>query len=473
MKGESSYIDGQYSKVNSEKLNVINKYTGEEICSISMADESEIKLAIESSKKSFLEYSKLSAEKRYDLLSNFLKEFLSCKDELIELLVIEAGKPISYANSEYERCVETIRFGIEEVRRIGGEVVPMDFGLSENRKAFTQKFPIGPVLAISPFNFPLNLSLHKIVPALASGCSIILKPSPYTPSSCLLLAEIAMRAGFPKGLLNVVVCDNEKSELLVRDDSMKLLSFTGSPKIGWFLKSIAGKKKVVLELGGNASVIVDSSEDLAKIAKEVAKGAFLYSGQICISTQKVFVRKSLFEEFKKLLIKEVSLLETGDPKDKETIVGPLIDKVHVSRVLSWVEESKNAGANILCGGSLCPNNSNIILPTVIENYKDEDLVNREEIFGPVVLLKEFENDSEVIELVNDSRFGLQVGVYTNRIDFMKACFCSIEVGAVIMNSVPGFRVDHMPYGGIKDSGLGREGIRYAIDDMCEEKLLVI
>ena len=474
MKIKSSFINGKNSNhdTSMEKLVVNNKYTLKGIAEVSMASSSDIEEAVESSVKAFTKFSKMASGRRYDLLAKFIQIFKSNEERLTKLIVEEAGKPISYARSEFSRCVDTLMFALEETRRVGGEVIPMDFGASTGRRSFTSKFPIGPIIAISPFNFPLNLALHKIAPALASGCSIVLKPSPYTPLSSLLLGEFAAEAGYPEGVLNIVVCSNEKSEQLVRDERFKLLSFTGSPKIGWLLKSIAGKKKVVLELGGNACAVIDETSNITEAAKKVATGAFLYSGQICISTQKVFISKNIYQEFKEALLLETSKLIAGDPTVEETVLGPIIDKDHVSRILKWISESKSNGANILCGGKVLESNSQVIEATVVEDYHSDDLLNSEEVFGPVVLLKSFTTDTECIDLVNETRFGLQAGVFTNRLDFMKMCFEEIEVGGVIINSVPGFRVDNMPYGGIKDSGLGREGIKYAMEDMTEEKILV-
>ncbi|PIK15179.1 aldehyde dehydrogenase family protein [Halobacteriovorax sp. JY17] len=472
MENQSSFINGKFSKSSVDKLIVKDKFTLKEIAQISLATNDDVEESIVSSEKAFQKFSKYSSGQRYELLENFFQIFKSNEKKLINLIVQEAGKPISYARSEFSRCVETLRFALEETRRVGGEVVPMNFGPSTGRQAFTSKFPIGPVIAISPFNFPLNLALHKIAPALASGCTIVLKPSPYTPLTSLLLGEMAIEAGYPNGVLNIIICSNESSEVLVRDERFKLLSFTGSPKVGWYLKSIAGKKKVVLELGGNASVIVDETCNIQEVAKSIAMGAFLYAGQICISTQRVFIAENKYEEFKKCLVEETSKLVSGDPRLEETIVGPIIDRVHIERILSWLSEAKKRGASILIGGELKSESSQILTPAIIEKYQHDDLINCEEIFGPVVLIKPFSSDAEAIELVNDSRFGLQAGVFSNRLDFIKKCFLEIEVGGVIVNSIPGFRVDHMPYGGVKDSGLGREGIKYAIADMTEERLLV-
>jgi len=469
----SSFINGKFTNSSDKKLDIKNKYTLETIARVGLASAHEIEEAITSSVSAFHTYSKFTSGKRYDLLSKFLDLFIAKREELITLLISEAGKPRDYAAGEFDRCVETIRFALEETRRIGGEVVPMDFSNGSGKMAMTSRFAIGPVLGISPFNFPLNLTLHKLAPALASGCSIIIKPSPYTPQCNLLLGKLVQEAGFPDGLVNIVICENKESELLVRDERIKLLSFTGSPKIGWMLKSIAGKKKVILELGGNAAVIVDETSDIDRAAKEIAIGSFLYAGQICISTQRIFVAGKVYKEFKEKLISEASKLECGDPSKSGVMVGPIIDKVHVERIGQWIEEAKQGGAKLLLDGRSADVDHNILLPTLIENYKSEDKVCFEEVFGPVAILKEFKTEREAIDLVNDSRFGLQVGVYSNKLDFIKQCFKEIEVGALIVNSIPGFRIDNMPYGGVKDSGLGREGIKYAIDDMTDERLLII
>ncbi|OUR96870.1 hypothetical protein A9Q84_11070 [Halobacteriovorax marinus] len=473
MQIHSSFINGRYSTPNSKKINVINKFDGRVVSKVTYCTEEDIEEAISTSKLAFEEYKNFSAGKRYDLIAKLVALLEVKKEDFATLIAQEAGKPISYARAEVLRCVSTLKFALEESRRVGGTVVPMDFSHGENRNSFTQKFPIGPIIAIAPFNFPLNLALHKIAPALACGCSIVLKPSPYTPLSSLLFAELVEQAGFPKGVLNVVLCSNEQSEYLVKHETFKMLSFTGSPKIGWMLKNIAGKKKVTLELGGNAAVIVDDSVDIKKIADDIAVGAYLYAGQICISTQRIIVEQSIYAEFKELLIGAIQNIAIGDPLDEQTIVGPLIDKEHLRRVESWVEESKNSGATILCGGRVLNEDQNLYEPTLIENHSNTDLVFCEEVFGPVATISSFKDFNEAITLVNDSKFGLQAGVFSNRLDRIKQAFNELEVGAVLVNSIPGFRIDHMPYGGVKDSGLGKEGLIYAISDMTEEKLLVL
>jgi glyceraldehyde-3-phosphate dehydrogenase (NADP+) len=468
----SSFINGTFVPSYENQLIIKNKFSNETLTSVSLCNDEQLLESVKSSEDAFSKLKSFTAQKRYDLLSDLILKVTRDSEEMAQLISNESGKPIAYAKAEVSRSIATLEFAREESRRIHGEVIPMDFSNSLGRKSFTKKFPLGPILAISPFNFPLNLALHKIAPALACGCSVVLKPSLFTPLIALKLAELIEECGYPKGTLNVVICDNEKSEKLVRDDSFKLLSFTGSPDVGWMLKSLAGKKKVVLELGGNAAVIVDKGTDLKSVASSVATGAFLYSGQICISTQRVICHEEIYEDFKTILVDEVEKLKVGDPKDADTIIGPLIDIAHVSRVETWVKESVDSGARVLCGAKRSSDFDNIYCATLLENVSRDQKLWTEEVFGPVAVLEKFSNFDEAIDLVNDSNFGLQVGVFTDSLNNMNKSFDYIEVAGVMINSVPGFRIDHMPYGGIKDSGLGREGVRYAIDDMTYEKLLV-
>ena len=364
-----------------------------------------------------------------------------------------------------------MKIGLRELFSNTGETINMDYGAGQGKMAFTKLFPIGPVLAISPFNFPLNLALHKIVPALVSGCSVTLKPSPYAPLSTMKFADLIHEAGFPKGLVNVFLCENEQAEFLVKNEVFKLLSLTGSTQIGWFLKSIAGKKKVVLELGGDAAVYVDSDSNIEEAAKKVAIGSYLYAGQICISTQRIIVHSEVYEQFKSQLISEIKKLKTGNPHDKEVMVGPLIDKVHFDRINEWVEEAMTKGASSLI--EIETNESNCtISPILLENVSDDSTVRNEEVFGPCAYLIKVNNREEAIKEINRSKFGLQAGVFTKDIDFAKEVFNQSEVGAVLINNIPGFRMDGMPYGGVKDSGFGREGLKYAIEDMSEMRLMV-
>lgn len=435
-------------------------------------DEAGVERALSRSVKAFEEYRKTSAGERACALRKLTKLLRENDERLAGLITAEAGKPLSYSKVEVDRSITTCLMAAEECLRNSGEVVPLDFGAGTGKQAYTQRYPVGPVIGISPFNFPLNLILHKVGPALAAGCSIIIKPSLYTPLVALALEELAIEAGIPEGVFQVVVCENELSEKLVTDERMKVLSFTGSPQVGWMLKEKVPRKKVTLELGGNAAVVIDQTADLNKAVDAVANGAFLYAGQICISTQRVFVQDEVYNKFLNMLVERVEALKLGDPHDEAVTVGPLIDPVHVERVSNWVEEARQSGAQVLCGGEAFDEEHSLYKPTVIADAKKELKVVCEEVFGPVVVVEKFGHFAHALEEVNKSKFGLQAGVFTNRIDHMKEAFNSLEVGGVMINNVPGFRVDSMPYGGVKESGFGREGLRYAIEEMTEPRLIV-
>jgi glyceraldehyde-3-phosphate dehydrogenase (NADP+) len=328
------------------------------------------------------------------------------------------------------------------------------------------------VLAISPFNFPLNLALHKVGPALAAGCSVILKPSPYTPLTALALASLCKRVGLPPGVLNVVVCKNEEAELMLKDERLKMLTFTGSADVGWSLKAKAGKKKVILELGGNAAVIVDRSGDIDAAVKAIAMSAYNYAGQVCISVQRIYVDESIFDDFIEKFKVAVSELKMGPPSVEGVTVGPIIDSVHLERIKAWINEAREGGAQIIFGGDIADAEHNVFAPTLLTNTKEDMKIVAEEAFGPIAIIEKVQYFDEVIRAVNHSRYGLQAGLYTNQISQMKYAHEHLEVGGLIINGVPSFRVDSMPYGGVKDSGLGREGIKYAVEDMTEVRLLV-
>lgn len=468
-----SFINNEWIGHSSTNiLTVKNKYDQNIIATVPYADASEVQFAIANSVQAFHTYSKFSAQERKELILKIREGLLLEKEKFINLIVSEAGKPIDYARMEIERCLNVLQFSAEEAMRLTGETVPMDYGLGVGRSAFTKRVPIGPVLAISPFNFPLNLALHKVGPALAAGCSVILKPSPYTPLTALALASLCKRVGLPPGVLNVVVCRNEEAELMLKDERIKMLSFTGSAEVGWSLKAKAGKKKVVLELGGNAAVIVDRSSNIDEAVKAIAMGAFLYAGQICISVQRIFVDHSIFDDFVQKFKQAVSELKMGPPSVEGVTVGPLIDRVHVERIHNWINEAKAGGAEVLFGGEIVDLEHNLFVPTLLTNTKEDMKIVAEEAFGPVAVIEKVQYFDEVIRVVNRSRYGLQAGLFTNQISQMKYAHEHLEVGALLINAVPGFRVDSMPYGGVKDSGLGREGVRYAMDEMTEPRLLV-
>lgn len=451
---------------------IFDKYSKSHLGSVDFATEDQVESALAKAENSFTELKKTSAGQRAGWLSSFANVVEKNHERLAGLVAAEAGKPISYARGEVDRSVVTLRKAAEECTRFGGEVIPMDYGAGTGRQSYTQNFPVGPVLGIAPFNFPLNLVLHKVGPALAVGNPIIIKPSLYTPLSAIALSELAVEAGIPAEAFQVVICSNELSEKMVLDERIKFFSFTGSPQVGWALKEKVPRKKVTLELGGNAAVIVDESADLEKAASTIATGAYLYAGQICISTQRIYVHESIYNNFLDSLTKKVEELKVGDPHDEAVTVGPLIDSVHLDRVSQWVEEARQSGAQILCGGEAFDEEHNLYKPTLIADTHHELKVVCEEVFGPVAVVEKFSNFSEAVALVNKSKFGLQAGVFTERIDHLKESFRDLEVGGVMINNIPGFRVDSMPYGGIKDSGYGREGLYYAMIDMTEPKLLV-
>lgn len=468
-----NFINGKWLEtVGKDCLEVFDKYSNESIAKLPLASQQEAEEAITGSITGFETLRKFSAGERADLLQKLFNKLEERKQEITEIIITEAGKPRPYAENEVKRCLSTIDGAITEAKTFSGEMIPMDFGAGAGKTAFTKRFPLGPVLCITPFNFPLNLVLHKVAPAMAVGCSVILKPAPQAPLSSLFLASIMEEVGYPKGAISVLNCDNKVAELMVRDNRIKMLSFTGSEKVGWHLKEICGYKKVALELGGNAAVIIDSDTDLAATAKQVAMGAFLYAGQICISTQRIYVVEPVFEEFKKLLMDETKKIKTGDPSEKDTMSGPLIAKVHLNRMTDWVNEAKTMGAEILVGGKIKNETHNLFEPTLLTNTKKGMKVVDEEAFGPVAIIESVKDFDEAIAQVNDSKFGLQAGVFTNSFTNFKKCMEELEVGGIIMNNVPGFRIDTMPYGGVKMSGLGREGLKYAMDEMTEPRLIV-
>jgi acyl-CoA reductase-like NAD-dependent aldehyde dehydrogenase len=370
-----------------------------------------------------------------------------------------------------ERAINTFQIAAEESTRIYGEYIPLDsLESTAGRWGLVRRFPLGPIFAITPFNFPLNLVAHKVAPAIAAGCPLILKPAPQTPVSSLLLAEIVHESGWPEGAFAVMPLSNENAALLIADDRIKLLTFTGSAAVGWQLKSRAGKKRVTLELGGNAGVIVHSDADLSYAAQRCVAGGFSYAGQTCISVQRILVHRPAFEQLTDLLVQGVLKLKIGDPMDESTDVPPLIREQDAIRVTEWIEEAVKGGAKLLCGGR---RNGSVVEPAVITATTPDMRVNCAEVFAPVVTVEPYDEFREAVRQVNESAYGLQAGVLTRDAVLIQTAFEELEVGGVIVGDVPTFRVDQMPYGGVKDSGLGREGLRYSIEEMTERKLLVL
>jgi acyl-CoA reductase-like NAD-dependent aldehyde dehydrogenase len=393
------------------------------------------------------------------------------REEIGRLIATESGKPIRDSLTEVDRAVLTFRIGAEEAERIGGEVIPLDLNpASRGRTGITRRFPIGPIAAISPFNFPLNLAAHKLAPAIASGNPIVLKPPSKDPLTMLKVAEIVASAGLPEGAVSVLPMTRELGDRMVSDDRFKLLTFTGSPAVGWAMKARAGRKKVVLELGGNAGVIVDESADLDWAVRRTIVGAFSYAGQVCISVQRLFVHAAVWDVFMDRLIDGAGQLRLGDPLDPATDIGPMVDAAAITRTQAWVDEARSMGARALTGGTA---GGRYFPPTVLVDVPPQARVCREEAFAPVVVAQPFDDFESAVRGVNDSRFGLQAGVFTNDLAHAWSAFEALDVGGVIVNDVPTYRIDHMPYGGSKDSGQGREGVRYAIEDMTELRIMVM
>jgi glyceraldehyde-3-phosphate dehydrogenase (NADP+) len=414
---------------------------------------------------------KLPAYERGRMLRDISAGIRERREELARTMTLESGKPIRDALVEVDRAVLTFRLGAEEAERLTGELIPLDLmASSKGRIGITRRFPIGPIAGISPFNFPLNLAAHKIAPAIAAGNTIVLKPPSKDPLTMLTVAEIIERSGVPEGTVSILPMTRALGDRMVEDERFKLLTFTGSPSVGWRMKERAGKKRVVLELGGNAGVIVDASADLDWAVKRCLVGAFSYAGQVCISVQRMFIHRSLYDEFLERFVAAARDLRTGDPLDPETQLGPMVDEAAARRTQSWVEEAEKLGGRTLLGGRA---DRSFFPPTVLVDTPKTAQVCSNEAFAPLVVAFPFDDLDEAIREVNDSFYGLQTGIFTNDLEHSWRAFNELVVGGVIVNDIPTYRIDHMPYGGVKDSGLGREGLRWAMEDMTELRLMVI
>ena len=414
---------------------------------------------------------KMGAFERQGILRKISEGIRARHEEFSRLMALEAGKPLKAARAEVDRAVFTFTVAAEEATRIDGEWLPLDWqATTAGRGAIVRRFALGPILGITPFNFPLNLVAHKIAPAIASGCTLIVKPAPQTPLCSLLLAEIVAETALPPGALNVLPLANPDAERLVSDDRLRMLTFTGSGAVGWALKQRAGKKKVALELGGNAGVIVHSDADVDFAASRCVIGGFSYAGQSCISVQRIFVQRAVEDKFTAAFLEGVKKLKTGDPLEDATDVGPMISEDAARRAESWIEEAAAGGAKLLAGGK---RNGTIVEPTVLTHTRPDMKVNCQEVFAPVVVVEPYDDFSEAIRRVNDSPYGLQAGLFTSDAKLLFSAFELLEVGGVIAGDMSSFRIDQMPYGGIKESGMGREGLRYAIEEMTEPRMLVL
>jgi acyl-CoA reductase-like NAD-dependent aldehyde dehydrogenase len=455
-----------------KKIKIENPFNRVNIAKVYLADGDFLDMAVESALKGFQFSRKLSGYERYDFLTKIAQGIASNRDKLAETITSESGKPIRFARQEVERAQLTFQWSAEEARRMGGELMSLD--MASHTKGYfgiTRRYPRGVILGISPFNFPLNLVAHKIAPAIASGNSIILKPASTTPITALRLGDIIKSAGVPAGVVNVLPTSGKNAEGLVKDGRIKKLTFTGSAQIGWYLRSLAGKKHVTLELGGNAAAIVEPDSDQDEIVPQLVMGSFAYSGQVCISIQRIYVQEMIFNSFLEKFIRETKEHAiVGNPANPATILGPMIDTTSAKRSESWVQEALKHGAKMILGGKLT---KNIMEPVILTNTTPDMKVVCEEIFAPVVCIEPYKDFSDAIKMVNNSHYGLQTGVFTNDFKKIQIAYNQLEVGGVIINDYPTFRIDPMPYGGIKDSGLGREGIRFAMEDMTEMKLLAV
>jgi glyceraldehyde-3-phosphate dehydrogenase (NADP+) len=435
------------------------------------ATEAQYDEAVEAAVAAFEVTRHLPAYERSRILHEISSGIRGRREELGRLIALEAGKPIRDALVEVDRASLTFRLGAEEAERMTGELIPLDLlPSSKDRIGITRRFPIGPIAGISPFNFPLNLAAHKLAPAIASGNPIVLKPPSKDPLTMLAVAEIIEAAGAPAGSVSILPMTRELGDKMVADPRFKLLTFTGSPSVGWRMKERAGKKKVVLELGGNAGVIVDRSADVAWAVKRTLVGAFAYAGQVCISVQRLFVHEAIWDQFMDAFVEGARALKLGDPLDPTTDVGPMVDGTAAGRTQRWVDEALALGGTALLGGKA---EGTFFPPTILTNVPDTAQVCSNEAFAPLVVAFPFSDVDDAIGRVNDSMFGLQTGVFTNDLAGAWRAFSELDVGGVIVNDVPTYRIDHMPYGGVKDSGLGREGLRWAMDDMTEIRIMVL
>jgi acyl-CoA reductase-like NAD-dependent aldehyde dehydrogenase len=464
------YLASEPEYANTD-LEVTNKYTGEVATKVAMADADTIDKAIAAAQQAQPAMAALAPYERQAVLEHCVKRFTERADELAKALCIEAGKPIKDAKGEVTRLIDTFKIAAEESVRINGETVNLEISArAKGYQGMTKKVPIGPCSFISPFNFPLNLAAHKVAPAIAAGCTFVLKPASRTPIGALIIGEVLAETDLPKGAFSILPCSRDGADLFTTDERLKLLSFTGSPDVGWALKAKAGKKPVVLELGGNAACVVDEDADIEDAIERVIVGAYYQSGQSCISVQRLLVHRNIYDEFKTRYVEKVKGLVSGDPSNENTFIGPMISEGEAERLHSWIEEAKDKGAAVLCGGT---RNGAMLDATVMENVPKDCDASAEEAFGPLSILVPFDDFDEALKEVNNSRYGLQAGVFTRDIYKAHQAWNELEVGGVVIGDVPSWRVDNMPYGGVKDSGLGREGIRYAIEDMSETRLMVI
>ena len=452
-------------------LVVTDKFTGKPATRVAMADAATIDRGIAAAVAAAEPMARMASFERQAVLAHCVKRFTERADELAQALCIEAGKPIRDSRGEVGRLIDTFRIAAEESVRMTGEVQPLDISArAKGYQGMWKRVPIGPCSFISPFNFPLNLAAHKIAPAIAVGCPFVMKPASRTPLGAIIIGEVLAETDLPPGAFSILPAHREGADLFTTDDRLKLLSFTGSPDVGWDLKARAGKKKVVLELGGNAAVVVMPDADLDDAADRIVFGAFYQSGQSCIGVQRILVHDDVYDAFKARLVERTAKLIAGNPSDENTFIGPMIDVKEAARLDDWIKEAVAGGAKLLCGGQ---RDGAMLAATLLEDVSRSAKLNTEEAFGPVAFFTRFKTFDEALHIVNDSKFGLQAGIFTRDLFHMLKAWDVLDVGGVVINDVPSYRVDNMPYGGVKDSGLGREGVRFAMEDMTEIRNLVI
>lgn len=469
------WLDNQARQGSSVPLTVISPFDGRVVGLVCVAGRRHIREAIKSSQRAFPLLKKMSRWQRSELLAKVVDLLHESRTELVDAMILEGGKPRMFAEQEFERTIATFGWAAEEAKRFTGEQVAVD-GMARGRgyEGYTRREPIGPLLAITPFNFPLNLAAHKVAPALACGNPVILKPASNTPICALILARIISQAGFPPGSLNALPMKHQDMSLLFESDEIKMVSFTGSPAIGWKLKQMVGRQRITLELGGNSGSYVDASADLEFAAKQLVVGGFAHAGQSCISVQRIYAHEKIYDPLRKLMLAEAGKIKAGNPQNKDIVVGPLITAESTRRVMAWIHEAEKSGARIECGGKkLDLGLGQIVEPTLLTQVKDSMRICREEVFGPVITLAVVTGCEEAVGRINDSTYGLQAAIFSNDMRTIQYAVEHLNVGGVVVNDVPTYRVDHMPYGGSKASGLGREGIRSAMLEMTEEKMVVI
>ncbi|MEQ6355989.1 aldehyde dehydrogenase family protein [Lysinibacillus sp. M3] len=465
------FINGDWVEA-AEYTQLCSPYSSEVIAEIPKANVEEVEAALVAADAARKTMANMPLYKRAIILEKLASLLEARAEEAAELIALEAAKPITTAKAEVQRTIQTYKFAAEEAKRIHGETIPVDAAPGgDGRIAYTVREPLGIVAAITPFNFPMNLVAHKVGPAIVSGNTVVLKPASQTPLTSYFIGELIVEAGLPKGALNIVTgAGSLIGNKLVTDNRVKKISFTGSPAVGIGIRNQAGLKKVTLELGSNAAVIIDENVNIDKLISRVVSGAFTFQGQVCISVQRIYVHEKMYDLFVDKFVTATKELKLGDPLDPTTDVSALISPQDVKRTLSWIAEAKEQGAIIATGGE---SEGNILQPTVLLNVKPEQKVSCQEVFAPIVSIMKFTSIQEAFDQVNDSKYGLQAGIYTDNIHVALQATQKLHVGGVIINDIPTFRLDHLPYGGVKESGMGREGLKYAIEEMTEMKLVVI